>query len=383
MSKKYVEQSGKRNECTVVDSEQVMAALNQGKFLVSTNASTYAPEQYTISYIGSIFSSLKKVEDFWNKSKQSAGRFIEDFESVPEPKEIPLKTDFLDEVEDLNTQPIITGNLGVASIIASSLKIRKESNTNSNVIDYCNSGDKFKIIGYSNDGNWVKIQMTNGQEGYIAKKYVSIDNASSQEKIDIPTNTPSSEKVEPIEEIDTKNTPNETITPVEEPKNQEETKIDIPETEDNLTFGIVNTNNRNLNVRNEKGQIIGSLKNNSSVKILNTTSDGQWYDIEYNDGQKGRVYSKYISTDNSSTPSVSSNPTSIPSSNSLNGTVVTRKSNLNVRTDASINSSVIGSLPRNEKVEILDYDKNSNWVKINYNGKPAYVYKDFVKMEGD
>ena len=83
MSQPYTEKVGSRNEFTAVDSEQVMNSLNKGNFELSTTASTYNPEEYTTSYIGSVFNAIKNIEDSWKKCKERAGKYISNFEDVP------------------------------------------------------------------------------------------------------------------------------------------------------------------------------------------------------------------------------------------------------------------------------------------------------------
>lgn len=51
---------------------------------------------------------------------------------------------------------------------------------------------------------------------------------------------------------------------------------------------------------------------------------------------------------------------------------------LNVRAEPNTSSSIVGQLNKNTKVEILDED--SNWYKINFNGKNCWVSKDFISV---
>ena len=50
---------------------------------------------------------------------------------------------------------------------------------------------------------------------------------------------------------------------------------------------------------------------------------------------------------------------------------------LNVRKDSSIHAPIIGSLKKNEIVNVLE--ENNSWCKINYNGQVGYVYKSYIK----
>lgn len=57
--------------------------------------------------------------------------------------------------------------------------------------------------------------------------------------------------------------------------------------------------------------------------------------------------------------------------------IVNVSSYLNVRSGASTHSKVLGSLHRNDKVDILG--ETGSWYKINFKGKTGYVSKDYVK----
>ena len=54
---------------------------------------------------------------------------------------------------------------------------------------------------------------------------------------------------------------------------------------------------------------------------------------------------------------------------------------LNVRSEPSQTSKIIGSLTLNQEVEILELATDTlNWHKINYNGQEAYVREDFITI---
>ena len=59
------------------------------------------------------------------------------------------------------------------------------------------------------------------------------------------------------------------------------------------------------------------------------------------------------------------------------GIVTNVSSNLRVRSGASSNSSVLGYLLNNEKVDITG--KEGNWYKIKFKGSVGYVSADYIK----
>lgn len=362
MPKPYIEKVGNRGDCTAIDSEQIISALNKGNFALSTSANTYSPEEFTTSYIGSIFKAITNIETSWNNCKQTVGRYISDFEDVPMPEDISnYPTDLEDEVV-AEVQSL--GTLGTASVTATSLKIRQDSNTNSSVLGYCSNEDKFDIIGYSEDGNWVEIRLADGSKGYISKKYVSVsDNLNVQ---------PQAESTQqPIETL-------------------EQPAVGIPEQPSGeIISGQVKTKGGNLNIRDENNNIIGKLPNNTDIKIVGQvkTEDGkEWYQIDLGNGKTGRVSTSYVNTNGSQISSSSPSP-SVPLGGTTTGTmkgfVNTTTGSLRVRSGPSFNSGVVGYLPRNSEVEILEYNNNTDWAKISYNGQEMYVYRDKIQVKGE
>lgn len=318
----YTEQSGNRNQVLACDGEAVLSELSKGKFLVSTNASTYSNEIYTSSYIKSIFNALTKIENFWGECKVHVGEYIKTFEDVSDPNDIvDSDTTFLDQV-------IGTGKVKTQS---GRLNIRKEPGTSSDIIGKLSTDSTIEILGYSDDGKWIKIKTVDGI-GFVFNKYVtSISNLTSMTEV------------------------NENI------------------------YGIVSTELQNLNVRSmptTDSSVLDTLEKGQIVDIKGLTEDQNWYEVQLSNGQKGYVSKDYITLNNeveSKTPVVSASI----------GYIDTNTGNLNVRSNASANSSILTSLPKGEKVTILDYPKNSNWVKISYKGEEAYIYKDYVKREGE
>ena len=66
---------------------------------------------------------------------------------------------------------------------------------------------------------------------------------------------------------------------------------------------------------------------------------------------------------------------------SQKGTVVNVHSVLRVRSEASLNSEVVGYLTNGCSVNILG--ENGDWCNINYNGKSVYVSKEYVQVSGE
>lgn len=65
--------------------------------------------------------------------------------------------------------------------------------------------------------------------------------------------------------------------------------------------------------------------------------------------------------------------------------VVNTKTGLNIRVNSSENSSIIFTIPPNERVTILESYPDSNWVMINYHTSEkdyvGFVNKKYLKIE--
>lgn len=99
------------------------------------------------------------------------------------------------------------------------VNFRKESNTQSTVLDSFSKGDKVNII--SKDGDWYKVKSGSGVVGYVSADFIDKIKASETE---IKTENKETEKKQ---EEKTENTSD---TKKEEPK-QEEKKVDTKKTE--------------------------------------------------------------------------------------------------------------------------------------------------------
>ena len=198
-------------------------------------------------------------------------------------------------------------------ITANSVNFRTGPSTDYSSIGKLNKGDKVEYI--SESGSWVKVKFE-GKTGYVYGTYVGIY-----------TSTPTSVKY--------------------------------------VTAS-------SLNVRSGAStnySVIGTLSKGTKVEVI-STSNG-WSKIKYN-GSVGYVSSKYLDE------KVSGEDTSTSTSIKY-----VTASSLNVRSGASTNYSVIGTLSKGTKVEVIS--TSNGWSKIKYNGSVGYVSSKYLdeKVSGD
>ena len=382
MANPYIPVTGIRSDITAVDPDQIKSTLNPVNFTLSTNAGTYSPEQYTTSYIGSIFRAITQLEDSWNGCKQTAMNYINDFEDVPLTEDMTTTAeDIISEddsipVDNSNPNVVATGVLGFGVVNTAMLNIRKDSNANSQILGTYKKDDRIEILGYSgNNDNWIEVKLPDGTIGYISKKYVDVSENNQTVQSD---------------RSNTSEQPAEVIETLEEPVVEE--PVQEPVEEVGSIQGKVSTHGSNLRIRDKNHNIIGSLSNNSDVKIIGKveTQDGPFYEIDLGNGKVGRVSAQWVKAESNSIPNQTPSPVetpsqeaSVPSSSApMKGTVATSTGSLRVRRGPSLEDEVVGYLPRNGDVDILEYspDPNEKWAKILYNGEEMYVYKDKVNL---
>ena len=116
-----------------------------------------------------------------------------------------------------------------------------------------------------------------------------------------------------------------------------------------------------LNVRSGAGTsypVLGSLSKGTKVEVISTTNG--WSKISYN-GSTGYVSSQYLSDNTTSTNTTTKYVTA---------------TTLNVRSGAGTSYSVLGSLSKGTKVEVIS--TTNGWSKINYNGSIGYVSSQYL-----
>ncbi len=253
-------------------------------------------------------------------------------ESKKEAKATPKAEPVVLAVRSLNKTGIVN--------VSSSLNVRSSASTSSKVIGSLSGNTKVTIVG--EEGAFYKIEYK-GSHGYVAKEYVK----------DVTENNNSNQGTQTPEKPST-------------PESTEKT-------------GIVNVSS-SLNVRSSastSSKVIGSLSGNTKVTIVG--EEGAFYKIEYK-GSHGYVAKEYVKdvteSSNSNQGTQTPEKPSTPESTEKTG-IVNVSSSLNVRSEASTSSKVIGSLSGNTKVIIVG--EEGAFYKIEYKGSHGYVAKEYVK----
>jgi stage II sporulation protein D len=206
------------------------------------------------------------------------------------------------------------------TVTATALNVRSGAGTGYSIIGSLKKNAKVEIV--EKVGSWYKIKYGNGT-GYVSGQYVKLDSSGT-------TQPPSR-----------------------------------GDRDDVIDRGTVTATA--LNVRSGAGtgySIIGSLKNNAQVEILEKV--GSWYKIKYGNGT-GYVSGQYVKL---------SSGGSSQGQNTKTGTVTA--SALYVRSGAGTNYSQIGYLLKNTKVEIVG--QTGSWYKIKFGSGTGYVSSKYIKV---
>lgn len=123
--------------------------------------------------------------------------------------------------------------------------------------------------------------------------------------------------------------------------------------------GIVSTASTSLNIRNlpnKNSKKVGSLTKGTTVEIIGES--GNWYKIH--NGYVSKDYIELLDLDKKTYG------------------IITAKSGLRIRKSKSTKSSILGAIPYNTKVEILE--KSGNWYKVVYNNITGYCSSAYIKV---
>ncbi|WP_416147704.1 SH3 domain-containing protein [Salipaludibacillus sp. HK11] len=219
--------------------------------------------------------------------------------------------------------------IGSGEVTATNLNVRASATTSSSIISSIRKGTKVDLLEKS--GSWYKIKV-GSRTGYIHGNYVKVTNTSSGSGSSGGTDSSS-------------------------------------------TIGNGEVTASNLNVRasaSTNSSIISSLRKGTKVDLLEKS--GNWYEIKVG-SRTGYIHGSYVNVTNASSGSGSSGGTD---ASSTVGSGEITASNLNVRASASTNSSIISSLRKGTKVDLLE--KSGNWYKVKVGSRTGYIHGNYVKV---
>ena len=246
-----------------------------------------------------------------------------------------------------------------------SLNVRSNGTTNAPIVTTLPEGTHVKVL--NENGGWYQIEY-NGVTGWVYSSYLQVGAASSS---NTTSNSTSSSK-------SSSSTSNSTSRSKPSSSTSNSTSSSKPSSTTNSTQKYVKVNSPIglwlLQSPSMQGNKIEAMPNNAVLKVLGTSSNGNWTKVEYN-GVVGWCYSEYtsaVSTSNS-TSSNTTNSTSSTSTIKVNSPV-----GLWLLQSPSMQGQKIEVMPNGASLKVLGTSSNGLWTKVEYNGVTGWCYTQYT-----
>ncbi|MBR2704216.1 MAG: C40 family peptidase [Clostridia bacterium] len=252
------------------------------------------------------------------------------------------------------------------TVVGDNLRVRKEENTTSEIIDLLDENDKVEILG--ENGDWYKVK-ANGKVGYVKKEFIKVqDGATINNET---TNETAEEKTEATPEEN-----NEAAQPTEEPKAEEQAAPEQPK-----------------EVKFSEEVELKTMPLANSIAINNTAADetytvvctaGSWAYVK-SGNKEGWVLTEKSTeaTAAAETETAEEQPEEVKLPDdkmySESKTYYVKGSSVNVRNAATKDSDVVKVLNTNTEVEVVG--EADSWYIVKVNGEKAYVAKSLLTTE--
>ncbi|MBI1878508.1 MAG: SH3 domain-containing protein [Chloroflexi bacterium] len=162
-----------------------------------------------------------------------------------------------------------------------------------------------------------------------------------------------------------------------------------------------------VNVRSGPGlgfDLLGRLNEGEEAVVVGKSETGEWWQIEYEDGQDGLAWVADAvvnfsgaaasvpiivlgvpTSTPSTTPTSTVTPTPTPTEPIIAGTIEVTDP-INVRAEPSTDGELLGGLYLGDKADVLAVSKDGDWWQIEFPGGPegvGWVAIEFVRFQGD
>jgi N-acetylmuramoyl-L-alanine amidase len=145
-------------------------------------------------------------------------------------------------------------------------------------------------------------------------------------------------------------------------------QFDVPVATAESSTATINT--PSLNVRGGPGlsyHVVKQVHKGEKYSILEKKND--WLKIKLSSNSSGWVAEWLVITNGQNNTNSS---TSLAKSATISG------HNVNVRSQPSLQSSIVGQVNKGDRVDIVS--QNNNWYEITYNNKKAWVHRDYISF---
>jgi uncharacterized protein YgiM (DUF1202 family) len=214
------------------------------------------------------------------------------------------------------------------------LNVRSGPGTNHGVVATIQQQQRITLLGRNSNTTWIRIRLTNGQEGWISATPLIQANVAL-------TNLPVLE------------TAAATATPA----------------------SVVNTGV--LNVRSGPGvnySVVTTVSQGESVTLLGRNNAASWVKIQLNNGQEGWVNASLIQ------PSVAISTLPVIDSPGLTPSATVASGALNVRTGPGIEYGIVTVSYQGHTLALLGRNANASWVRVRtFNGQEGWVNATLIQ----
>lgn len=254
------------------------------------------------------------------------------------------------------------------SVTTDGVRVRKEPNTNSEIVTVLDKSAPVEII--EENGDWYKIKYdgaTGKYEGYMRKDFIK---RQDEETILNVTQTPTPE---PTVEPTPTPTPSETITPEPTPiASKEPIKEEIPKV-DLLGEKKINSEAKVYVIPTITASIKGTIAKDTIVTVQEVA--GKFVYIKYNNGT-GWIR---ISTLQENAQTNTQEPSAPPTNNTTERKGYVNVNSAIVRKQATTSSEMITSLTLNAEVTIIG--EENDFYKIKISGGEYFIAKFLISNE--
>ena len=259
------------------------------------------------------------------------------------------------------------------TVVGDNLRVRKEENTTSEIIDLLDENDKVEILGES--GDWYKVK-ANDKVGYVKKEFIKVQDGAVINN-EITNETTSEEKTETNETENKEEA--QTAENTEKQKNEEQPAQEQPK-----------------EVKFSADVELRTMPLANSIAINNTNAD-ETYTVVCTAGSWAYVKSGnkegWVLTEKSTAAQTTTETTTevqeeekpeevkLPEDEmySESKTYYVKGSSVNVRDAASKDSDVVKVLNTNAEVEVVG--EADSWYIVKVNGEKAYIAKSLLSTE--
>jgi CRP-like cAMP-binding protein/uncharacterized protein YgiM (DUF1202 family) len=172
-------------------------------------------------------------------------------------------------------------------ITGDGLQVRVGPGTTYEVIASLAEGDEVSVLGRDETGDWIKVGLDSGEEGWVAVEFVDVGDSLKA----VPVLTP-----EPVATPTTEATPTAMPSPTVLP---EITVAPTPVSEVTVPIPALTTGG-GLRMRSGPGtdyRVLALLAEGQEVNVLGRDETGEWFKISLDSGEEGWVATEFIDVD--------------------------------------------------------------------------------------